>query len=233
MIEVSGVHAGYGQVKVLRGIDFAVQRGEVLAIVGPNGAGKSTLLNACVGLIPRQGVVSVDGEVVPARNIPGALGRGIAIVPEARQLFGDLSVEENMLLGSYTLLSRRGSARKNRQVVARLREECESIFPILTARRTQLAGTLSGGEQQMVAIARAVMANPKVLLLDEPTLGLAPVIVGGLLEALRHLAQERAVVIVEQDLGLITSLATRSLHLDEGRVRTAASVAPSTVAAKT
>lgn len=223
MLEVSNIHAGYGQLRILNGITFTVARGEVVAIAGPNGAGKSTLLNSMVGLIPRRGEIAVDGATVAQHDIPAALNRGIAIVAEDRQLFGDLSVEENLLMGSYSLLRRRRDGRRNKEIVARLREECDSVFPILVARKEQLAKTLSGGEQQMVAIARAVMSNPSVLLLDEPTLGLAPVIIESMLAALQRIAADRAVVIVEQDLGLITSLATRLLHLDEGVARAVSS----------
>lgn len=223
MLQVRELHAGYGDLQVLHGVSFDVAVGEILAIVGSNGAGKTTLLNACGGLIGRrEGVVTVDGTIVKGGSPIEALQRGIGIVPEDRELFGEMSVEENLTMGAYRLLRSRKTRAKAQATVDEIRAEIGRLFPILVERHDQVAETLSGGEQQMLAIGRAMMSNPRVLLLDEPTLGLAPRVVEGLVAALIELARDRAIVVVEQDQRLVQSLASRVLFLEDGGLDTRA-----------
>jgi branched-chain amino acid transport system ATP-binding protein len=212
MLEVRGLEAAYGEALALRGIDLRVETGEIVAVVGPNGAGKSTLVNVVSGLHRvRAGRVEMDGVEISGLAAHRFCDQGIAIVPEGRRLFPRMTVRENLDLGAY-----RRSARPDRDAsIAWVHE----LFPRLAERSTQLAGSLSGGEQQMVAIGRALMAQPRALLLDEPSLGLAPVVVDAVFDAIAAIhASGVSVLLVEQNVDRSLSIASRAYLLMEGRV---------------
>jgi branched-chain amino acid transport system ATP-binding protein len=212
--EVNGVWAGYSAAPVLRGVSLEVEPGEVVAVVGSNGAGKTTLLNAICGLVPvSRGEIVFDGARIDSLSTREIVSRGIAQVPEGRQLFSDMTVEENLRLGAYL--------RKGKEVADDL-EEMFTRFPVLGERRTQEAGRLSGGEQQMLAIARALMSAPRLLLLDEPSIGLAPRIVREVAGHVIELAKRgSSVILVEQNVELALSVAARAYVLGLGEVRVA------------
>jgi len=209
MLDVSELHAGYGAVAVLRGVTLHAAAGEVLCVMGRNGAGKSTLMKAIMGLVPAtRGTITLDGSRIgglPAHEVPRL---GIGYVPQGRRLFGDLTVAENIEIGLMT--RRRGPA---------TREHVLTLFPRLRERLGQVSGTLSGGEQQMLAIARALCLEPKVLLLDEPTEGLQPSMIALIRETVLALkATGVAMVLVEQRVDAVLSVADRVAFLDHGRV---------------
>ena len=211
MLTVEGLTAGYGRIEVLHGLSLRVDEGEIVAIVGANGAGKTTLMKTIAGVHPAaSGTVTFDGEEMTRRPAHRRVARGIALVPEGRQVFGPLSVADNLALGAY----RAGGD------VARDRREVEALFPILAERRRQPAGSLSGGQQQMLAIARALMSRPRLLLLDEPSMGLAPIVTKEIFRALaeRHAAAGLTVLLVEQNVAAALTLATRGYVLETGRV---------------
>ncbi len=214
MLAISGLRAGYGRIEVLRGIDLAVADREIVTIIGANGAGKSTLLRAISGTVGnRSGAMDFAGNDLLRMSVEAIASAGVVQVPEGRQLFGPLSVEENLQLGSYTRRGRRGrpAGEKMKEVFA--------LFPLLEERRAQQAGTLSGGEQQMLAIGRALMAEPRLLLLDEPSMGLAPLIVREIFRTLRRLNEAGlAMLLVEQDARIALSLAHRGLVMVRGQV---------------
>ncbi|GGK96041.1 ABC transporter ATP-binding protein [Planomonospora parontospora subsp. parontospora] len=211
-LTVTDLHAGYGDARVLHGVDLAVGRGEICAILGPNGAGKTTLLRALSGMVRVRGGVRLDGTALAGRP-PDALARlGVAHVPEGRGTFTPLTVEENLRLGAFTRRDRDG-------IEADLERVC-AYFPVLRARLGQVAGSLSGGEQQMLAIGRALMLRPRLLLLDEPSLGLAPLVTAELFRIVRTVnEQERTtVVVVEQNAHLALDVAHRAHVLESGRI---------------
>ncbi len=214
VLEVAGLSAGYEASEVLHDVDLEIREGEWVAVIGANGAGKSTLLNAIVGMVPRRrGLVRYKGERLESLRPAEIMRRGIALVPEGRQVFADLSVDDNLLLGTY---SRRGAARRGIEADF---ERVFALFPVLGERRRQLAGTLSGGEQQMLAIGRALTAKPNLLLLDEPSLGLAPRIVEQIYQALATLHEQGvSVLLVEQNAMLALDTAARGYILAGGRV---------------
>jgi branched-chain amino acid transport system ATP-binding protein len=181
LLRTQGLAVSYGVVEAVHPLDLHVDEGEIVTVIGPNGAGKSTLLGALMGLLPSRGALHFDGAVVPRPTVEAMVARGVGLVPEKRELFGEMSVEDNLLLGGFARW-RRGQ----RDQKARM-QEVFAIFPRLEERRAQLASTLSGGERQMLAIGRALMARPRLLMLDEPSLGLAPLIVREVLRVVASL----------------------------------------------
>jgi branched-chain amino acid transport system ATP-binding protein len=215
MLRVEGLQVAYGHVEALRGIDIAIDQGQITAIIGSNGAGKTSTLMAISGLAPiKAGDIRFEGRSI-VRHKPHDITRlGITHILEGRQLFADQTVEDNLLLGAYTRLPR------DRARVAALMEREMARFPILRDRRHQLAGTLSGGEQQMLAIARGLMSEPRLILMDEPSMGLAPLIVREIVSTIRTLRQEGAtIVLVEQMAAVALRLADRAYVLENGRVK--------------
>ena len=210
LLEVEELEAGYGDVVVLREMSFAVEQGQVAAILGPNGAGKTTTLRAVSGLIRPSGRVTFDGQDLVGKS-PEAIARlGIAHVPEGRGTFAGLSVEENLRVGAFL----RGDG------VAEDIERCYEYFPRLRERSAEPGGNLSGGEQQMLAVARGLMLKPRLLLLDEPSLGLAPVLTKELFRRLREIAREQdtTLLVVEQNANLVLRLADYAYVLEAGRI---------------
>jgi branched-chain amino acid transport system ATP-binding protein len=220
LLDIEALSASYGHVEALAGVSLFVGEGELIAVLGPNGAGKSTLMRAVMGLLATQGAVRFRGKDVPRRNPVGAAAMGLVLVPEGRGIFAPMSVAENLELGAYLLDDKTEFARRQDRVL--------SLFPRLKERLGQVAGSLSGGEQQMLAVGRALMAQPKLLLLDEPSLGLAPRVVEEILEKLGALNREGlAVVLVEQKAPLALKLANRAYIMSVGRI--AAEIDPRTV----
>ena len=212
MLEVEGLEARYGDVTALWGVSLAVERGEVVALIGPNGAGKTTLLRAVAGLHrPSAGRVLLDGEPVHTLTAHAIVERGVVMVPEGRRLFGGMPVIENLEVGAYAARARRARAETLRFVF--------DVFPILRDRRDQVAATLSGGQQQMLAIGRALMGRPRLLLLDEPSLGLAPLVVPQIFAVLGRIRREQGVTIllVEQNARLALELADHAYVMERGR----------------
>lgn len=212
MLEVVGLDAGYGQGLALQGVDLRVESGEIVSVVGPNGAGKSTLVNVVAGLHrARGGAIRMEGTDIARMAGHRFCDRGIAIVPEGRRLFPRMSVRENLDLGAY----RRGARAERDRTLAWV----HALFPRLSERATQLAGSLSGGEQQMVAIGRALMARPRLLLLDEPSLGLAPVVVDEVFDVMRSIHEAGvSVLLVEQNVDRALAISSRAYLLLEGQV---------------
>ncbi|MFL6566573.1 MAG: ABC transporter ATP-binding protein [Burkholderiales bacterium] len=210
MLEVSGLEARYGRIPALRGIDLRVHAGELVALVGANGAGKSTLLRALSGVQPSAGRIFFDGREIEKTTAERRVALGLVHAPEGRQVFGPLSVEDNLRLGAYRR-GRRGRARSLERVYA--------LFPALAERRRHAAGTLSGGQQQMLALGRALMAEPRLLLLDEPSMGLAPRLVAEIFGCVRALrAADTAVLLVEQNARAALAIADRAYVLETGRI---------------
>jgi branched-chain amino acid transport system ATP-binding protein len=217
LLELEGVEARYGQVQALHGITLQVPEGAIVAVLGANGAGKTTTLRAVSGTVRRSGTITFDGK--PLHGGPEAVARaGIAHVPEGRGTFTDLTVTENLRLGAYT--------RRERNLQADI-ERIAHWFPWIPERRHQQAGTLSGGEQQMLAVARALMAKPRLLMLDEPSLGLAPMIVREIFRIVKELNEQDGltVLVVEQDARLALDTASHAYVLEVGRVAVAGSSA--------
>lgn len=212
MLEVSELDVYYGEAQALWGVSVRVDEGEVVSIVGSNGAGKSTLVNALMGIIPvRRGRILLDGSDIT--HVPGhrVCRAGVAIVPEGRRLFPGLSVTDNLDLGAFNV-----EARPHHDESL---ERVHTLFPRLAERRRQLAGSLSGGEQQMLAIGRALMARPRLLLMDEPSLGLAPVIVDGVFDVIETVRKSGvSVLLVEQNVARALEISSRAYLISEGRI---------------
>jgi branched-chain amino acid transport system ATP-binding protein len=215
LLVVDGVHAGYGHVGVLRGVDVRVAAGELVCVIGANGAGKSTLLKTIVGLLrPSQGGITYQGRSIGSTRPEQLVRLGMALVPEGRLLFGPMSVRENLELGAYAL-----PGRERREAIAEGLERVAELFPVLGERSGQSAETLSGGEQQMLAIGRALMCKPRLLLLDEPSLGLAPLVTAEIFAALDALrGQGVTILLVEQDAHLALEHADRGYVMRTGRI---------------
>jgi branched-chain amino acid transport system ATP-binding protein len=213
LLEVKGLRVRYGNVEVLHGVDLSVHRGEIVAILGANGAGKTTTLQAVSGLVrPSGGEIRYDGALTHTIPAHALVRMGIAHAPEGRRIFGTLTVRENLGLGAFT--------REDDAAVAETARWIYGLFPVLEKRREQLAGTLSGGEQQMLAIGRALMAAPRVLLLDEPSLGLAPLLAQSILRTIREINQTTGVTVllVEQNARAALRLAHRAYVMETGRI---------------
>ncbi len=211
LLEITGLHAGYGEVQVLHGLDIAVARGGITALLGANGAGKTTTLRALSGMIRTSGTIRFDGVRIDGRATEDIARRGVAHVPDGRGTLMELTVEENLRLGAYT---------RRRSEVAPGMERVFGYFPRLKQRLRQQAGTLSGGEQQMLAIGRALLLRPKLLLLDEPSFGLAPLVVREIFDIMRRVNQDDGVsiLLVEQNASLALAIADRACLLETGRI---------------
>ena len=212
LLEVDELEAGYGPVTVLRGISFSVEEGRIVTVLGPNGAGKTTTLRAISGMVRRSGSIRFDGEDVSSSSPEKMARRSVAHVPEGRGTFTGLTVEENLRVGAFP--------RRDRAGIAEDVERCYDYFPRLEERRTQHAGAMSGGEQQMLAIARALMLRPRLMLLDEPSLGLAPKLTRELFTILERIAREEGVtlLLVEQNANLVLKFADDAHVLEAGRI---------------
>ena len=210
LLELDGIHTSYGEIRILQDVSLAVGEGELVCLLGGNASGKSTTLKTILGIVrPYAGSVSFAGEEVTGRPTSYRISRGMAIVPENRRLFAPMSVQENLEMGAYL----RNGGRKEDF------ERVYSLFPLLYERRKQLAGTLSGGEQQMVAMGRALMSRPKLLLMDEPSMGLAPILVERNFDIIKQVHESGvAVLVVEQNANVSLAIADRGYVLQTGRV---------------
>ena len=214
LLEVRNVHVSYGDAPAVWDASLEIDAGQIVSVVGPNGAGKSTLINAIAGILrPRKGQILVDG--VDITCIPGhrVCDHGVAIVPEGRRLFTHMSVQDNLDLGAY----RAGARSASRETM----EEVFSLLPVLKDRRSQIAGSMSGGQQQMVAIGRALMARPRLLLMDEPSLGLSPLVVADMFRIIRRINERGvAVMLVEQNIHQALEVAHHAYVIEQGRIIT-------------
>ncbi|MDP9043638.1 MAG: ABC transporter ATP-binding protein [Pseudomonadota bacterium] len=215
LLEVRNLRAGYGRAEVLHGLDLSARAGSVVTVIGPNGAGKSTLLNALMGCLESRGRIEYAGASVTQDTLEERVMKGISLVPETRALFGTMSVADNLLLGAYRERRARGGRARSRQGL----DEVYGLFPRLLERRDQLAATLSGGERQMLAIGRALMSRPRLLMLDEPSLGLAPLVVQ---EIFRIIAGLRAtgvtILLVEQNARAALAVADHGYVIEMGEI---------------
>ncbi|MFC5609188.1 ABC transporter ATP-binding protein [Variovorax soli] len=213
LLRVGDLHAGYGRAEVLHGIELDAPEGSVITVIGPNGAGKSTLLNALMGILPARGKIEFMGQPIDEFTLEERVMLGLALVPEKRELFGTMPVEDNLVLGAFRQVRLRN---------ARWREQLDAVyelFPRLKERRTQQAGTLSGGERQMLAVGRALMSRPKLLMLDEPSLGLAPLVVQEIFRTVSALrATGVTILLVEQNARAALEVADHGYVLEMGSV---------------
>jgi len=213
LLNVRDLHAGYGRAEVLHGLTITARAGKVITVIGPNGAGKSTLLNALMGVLQARGQVEYDGASVALRSLEERVMLGMALVPETRALFATMSVEDNLLLGAFR------QVRLGNKDSARSLDEVFVLFPRLKERRAQLAGTLSGGERQMLAVGRALMGKPRLLMLDEPSLGLAPLVVRDIFATISALrATGVTILLVEQNARAALEVADYGYVLEMGEI---------------
>ena len=211
LLEVQDLHAGYGRAEVLSGLDFQLAQGQVVTVIGPNGAGKSTTLGALMGVLPSRGRIVFDGEDLAGHTLEERVMLGLALVPEKRELFGTMPVEDNLILGGYRAMKLR-VPHWQREI-----ERVYELFPRLKERRLQLAGTLSGGERQMLAVGRALMSAPKLLMLDEPSLGLAPLVVRDIFSIIERLrAQGTSILLIEQNARAALAVSDHGYVLETG-----------------
>jgi branched-chain amino acid transport system ATP-binding protein len=213
ILDVKDLHAGYGRAEVLHGLNLQAKKGSVVTVIGPNGAGKSTLLNALMGVLPSRGTIAYRGQAIGLQTLEERVMQGVALVPETRALFGTMPVEDNLLLGGYRQV--RLGSKKGGEVL----EQVYTLFPRLKERRAQLAGTLSGGERQMLAVGRALMGQPDLLMLDEPSLGLAPLVVKEIFRTIEGLrATGVTILLVEQNARAALEVADHGYVLEMGEI---------------
>jgi branched-chain amino acid transport system ATP-binding protein len=212
MLEIDNVSAAYGMVQILRDVSFKVEQGEIVSIIGPNGAGKTTLVKTIMGFLrPQTGTVKFKGENIEKLDTSEIVKKGLTMIPEGREAFPRMTVEENLMLGAYTI--------KDKAKIKETKEKVCEIFPVLKKKEKALAQTLSGGEQQMLVICRSLMSNPQMLILDEPSLGLAPIIVEKVLDTVRTINEEGVtILLVEQNIHDSLGVANRGYVLEEGKV---------------
>jgi len=212
MLEIGDLHVSYGQVDAVRGVSLALLPGQIVSVIGPNGAGKTTLLAAAMGLLPAKGTLRFEGEDLANLDVEARVERGLCLVPEKRELFGELTVLDNLMLGAYSQRLRGGMLRSRLDAVY-------GRFPRLAERRAQRADTLSGGERQMLAVGRALMSSPRLLMLDEPSLGLAPLIVQEILAIVRGLRSDGvSILLVEQNARAALDSSDHGYVLETGEI---------------
>ncbi len=212
MLEIGDLHVSYGQVDAVRGVSLSLMPGQIVSVIGPNGAGKTTLLSAAMGLLPSTGVLRFEGEDLHSLDVEARVERGLTLVPERRELFGELSVYDNLVLGAFA------TRRRGIEIKKRL-DNVYGRFPRLAERSAQRADTLSGGERQMLALGRALMSSPRLLMLDEPSLGLAPLIVRDILAIVRQLREDGvSILLVEQNARAALESSDRGYVLETGEV---------------
>jgi branched-chain amino acid transport system ATP-binding protein len=213
LLEVRNLHAGYGRAEVLTGLNLRLDQGQVITVIGPNGAGKSTTLNALMGVLPSRGLVRFGGQDLADATLEDRVMMGLALVPEKRELFTTMPVEDNLVLGGYRAMKQRVPQWRNGL------ERVYGLFPRLKERRAQLAGTLSGGERQMLAVGRALMSGPKLLMLDEPSLGLAPLVVRDIFTTIERLREGGvSILLVEQNARAALQVADHGYVLETGEI---------------
>jgi branched-chain amino acid transport system ATP-binding protein len=215
IIEVKNIDVFYGNIQALKKVSLSVDKGEIVALIGGNGAGKSTLMKAIVGLVQKKsGTILFEGKPITAKAVAEIMRLGLGVVPEGRRLFGPLSVIDNLSLGAYLRITNR-----QRDQVKRDLEGVFHLFPVLKERSKQSAGTLSGGEQQMLAIARALMGRPKAILMDEPSTGLAPIIVREIFQVINRLKNEgNTILLIEQNASMALKISNKAYVLESGKI---------------